>query len=290
MPSRTQRAAGGVIYRVSRGEAEFLVARRPRYKDWTLPKGKLDPGEGPQEAALREVREETGYSCRTVAEVGSIGYQLRSGRRKAVRYWLMRAEEGKFEVNAEVDKVRWLSASDAAKRLSYRKDRAVLARGSAMVAQPKAGIVHLVRHAAAGTRTKSKSDAKRKLSKKGLRQADKLGRRLAREPIVTIRTSGYTRCLQTIQPLGRSLAIAVDKDERLAEGESLKGLLRLIRESAGTTVAVCTHNDMIGRLMKHLAAEGIDLGGVDEWRKASVWTFETQKGRITSGSYHKPPA
>ena len=290
MPSRTQRAAGGVLYRISKGEAEFLVARRPRYKDWTLPKGKLDPGEGPQEAALREVREETGYSCRTVREVGSIGYQLRSGRRKAVRYWLMRAEDGKFEVNAEVDKVKWLTAAEAASRLSYRKDRAVLARGAAMVAQPKGGVVHLVRHAAAGTRTKAKSDAKRKLSKKGLRQADKLGRRLAREPIVAIRTSSYPRCLQTIQPLGRSLAISVNKDVRLTEGESLKGLLRIIRESVGMSVALCSHNDMIGRLMKHLVAEGVDLGGVTEWRKASVWTFETQKGRITSGSYHKPPS
>jgi 8-oxo-dGTP diphosphatase len=147
-----------------------------------------------------------------------------------------------------------------------------------------------VRHAAAGTRTKAKSDSKRKLSKKGLRQADKLGRRLAREPIVAIRTSGYTRCVLTMQPLGRSLAIAVDKDERLAEGESPKGLLKLIRESTGTTLALCSHNDTIGRLMKHLAAEGIDLGGVDEWRKASVWTFETQKGRIRSGSYHEPPS
>ena len=287
---RTIRAAGGVVYRYAGGEPEFLLARRPRYHDWTLPKGKLDPGEGPQEAALREVREETGFSCRTEAEVGTIGYQLGSGRPKAVRYWLMQAEAGEFTPNSEVDKIKWLSAASATKRLSYRKERQVLARATDMVAEPHSGRLYVIRHASAGTRTKAKSDTKRKLSQRGARQSAKIGRRLAKNPIVEIRSSRYIRCVQTVEPLGRSLGIPVEKDKRLTEGNSLEDFLELIAELSGSTAALCSHGDMIGLLIEHLKAEGVDLGGTDEFRKASIWTLDTIKGRVTAGSYQKPPS
>lgn len=123
------RAAGGVITRRSAtGEREILVAHRPRYDDWSFPKGKAAPGESDEDCALREVEEETGLRCELEAELESVSYLDRRGRRKLVRYWLMRPLEGEFEPGDEVDELRWLSPAAAAANLSYEHDRALVRR------------------------------------------------------------------------------------------------------------------------------------------------------------------
>ncbi|MEA2362140.1 MAG: 8-oxo-dGTP diphosphatase [Thermoleophilaceae bacterium] len=121
MPSEVE-AAGGVVMR----DGRVALVHRPRYDDWTLPKGKLDPGESYEQAALREVREETGLRARLVRELPSTDYSVR-GRPKVVRYWLMDVESDPgFEPNSEVDEVRWLSPRDAAALLTYDRDKEVL--------------------------------------------------------------------------------------------------------------------------------------------------------------------
>ena len=117
-------AAGGVVLR----EGQVLLVHRPRYDDWTLPKGKLDPGEGFEEAALREVEEETGLRCTLVRELPSTEYRDHKDRPKVVRYWLMEVESDPgFEPNDEVDELRWLAAGDAPAQVTYERDRDVLA-------------------------------------------------------------------------------------------------------------------------------------------------------------------
>lgn len=101
----------------------MAIVHRPRHGDWSLPKGKLDPGEGWEEAALREVREETGLSCRLGPELGPSRYMDRRSRQKLVRYWLMEPIGGEFAANAEVDELRWCGIEDAAALLSYERDR-----------------------------------------------------------------------------------------------------------------------------------------------------------------------
>jgi 8-oxo-dGTP diphosphatase len=114
------RAAGGVVLRHGR----VAVVHRPRYDDWSLPKGKLDPGETFEDAALREVEEETGLRCRVVRELPAVEYEVR-GRPKLVRYWAMEVEdETPFEPNDEVDELRWLEPGEAVALLSYDRDRA----------------------------------------------------------------------------------------------------------------------------------------------------------------------
>ncbi len=121
--ARTIEAAGGVV------EQDGLIAivHRPRYDDWSLPKGKLDKNESSERAALREVQEETGLSCQLVEELEPVSYTDNRGRPKNVRYWRMKVLSGEFEVNDEVDELRWLSKADALALLSYAHDRELVA-------------------------------------------------------------------------------------------------------------------------------------------------------------------
>lgn len=96
---------------------------RPRYDDWTFPKGKVDPGESDEHAAIREVEEETGYRCSLEAELPSTRYLDNRGRPKLVRYWRMRIVDGEFVVNDEVDQIEWLAPAAARVRLTYDRDR-----------------------------------------------------------------------------------------------------------------------------------------------------------------------
>jgi 8-oxo-dGTP diphosphatase len=117
-------AAGGVIVR----DGEVVVVHRPRYDDWSLPKGKLEDGESPEEGALREVQEETGLRCRLERELDDDRYTDRKGRPKHVRWWLMAVEgEDPRAPDDEVDVVRWVALADAAALLDYAHDRALVA-------------------------------------------------------------------------------------------------------------------------------------------------------------------
>jgi 8-oxo-dGTP diphosphatase len=117
------KAAGGVVWRRGPGGVEVAVVHRPHHGDWSLPKGKLDEGEGWEDAALREVREEIGLRCSLGRELPPVSYKDQKGRHKVVRYWLMQPEDGEFDPNDEVDELRWLLPRAAAELLSYPHDR-----------------------------------------------------------------------------------------------------------------------------------------------------------------------
>jgi 8-oxo-dGTP pyrophosphatase MutT (NUDIX family) len=118
------RAAGGVLVRRLRsGEREVAVIHRPEYDDWTLPKGKIEPDETPEDCALREVREETGYRCELVRPLGCTAYVDRRGRDKLACYWVMEVRGGRFKPGVEVDRLLWLSVDEAVKRLTYSHDK-----------------------------------------------------------------------------------------------------------------------------------------------------------------------
>lgn len=122
------RAAGGLITRNGRQRTlELAIVHRPAYDDWTFPKGKLNPNETPEDAALREVEEETGLRCKLVGEVGCTSYLDRRGRNKVVCYWLMEPVGGrKFTPGPEVDQVRWVPVVEAMQVLTYDRDRQLL--------------------------------------------------------------------------------------------------------------------------------------------------------------------
>jgi len=116
-------AAGGVVVR----DGEVALVHRPRYDDWTLPKGKLDSGESFEQAALREVEEETGLRAHLVRELPAINYDV-NGRPKVVRYWLMEVDDdGQFVPNDETDELRWVPLDEALRLLTYDRDRELVA-------------------------------------------------------------------------------------------------------------------------------------------------------------------
>jgi 8-oxo-dGTP diphosphatase len=126
-PQAEIRAAGGLVMRDGRhSRGELVLVHRPRYDDWSLPKGKLDPGESFEDAAFREVREETGLECELVRELESTRYRDRKGREKLVRYWLMRPVRGDFEPSDEVDELRWCPPERALELTDYEHDRALI--------------------------------------------------------------------------------------------------------------------------------------------------------------------
>jgi len=125
------RAAGGVLRRADTdGGPQIGIVHRPRHRDWSLPKGKLDPGESWRDAAVREVEEETGFRVRRGRRLGRTRYRDAKGRDKLVRYWLMDLADGEngkaFEPNREVDKLRWCSPEEAGELLTYDHDRTLV--------------------------------------------------------------------------------------------------------------------------------------------------------------------
>ena len=130
MSTREVAAAGGIVTRSTpKGGTEILVVHRPKYDDWSFPKGKVEAGEGDKAAARREVREETGFEVAFGAELDTVRYTDARGRPKRVRYWLMTVAGGEPTVpNDEVDALRWLSPEDASTLLTYAHDQALALR------------------------------------------------------------------------------------------------------------------------------------------------------------------
>jgi 8-oxo-dGTP diphosphatase len=127
MSHGARKAAGGVIVRhPASGQIEVLLVHRPHREDWTFPKGKVEPGETDEACALREVEEETGLRCALADELPTISHVDHRQRLKVVRYWLMRPIGGEAAPNNEIDAVRWLSVAEAARMLTYPRDRVLL--------------------------------------------------------------------------------------------------------------------------------------------------------------------
>ncbi|MEN8239263.1 MAG: NUDIX hydrolase [Actinomycetota bacterium] len=291
-PKESIWAAGCVVARRRKdGEPEYLIVHRPRYHDWSLPKGKVDKGETFLDAALREVEEETGIVGRKPRPIGSVGYLTKAGNAKVVRWWLVDVKKGEFRPNKEVDKIKWVSAKKARKKLTYRNDREVLDRANDMVHARSAGMIYLVRHGWAGKRRKSDTDDwERPLDKRGRAQRKVIRDLLMAHPITRIGSSNYTRCVETVNPFAKRLGVPVELEPALVEGSHPHRIVGLIADLQEESAVLCSHGDVIGDLIGHLFAERVPMDGPMEWKKGSIWELRTVAGRVVSGRYVPPPA
>lgn len=290
-------AAGAVLWRTDAATDEPVVAlvHRPRYDDWSLPKGKVEADEVDAVAAVREVREETGFRCALGPSLGSVEYELPgSGRTKHVEYWSARVVDGDFAVNDEVDDLRWSSPADARELLTYEADREVIGRFARRPAPTSTAI--LVRHARAGGKGRYKGDdSERPLDSVGVRQAAAL------VPLVHAfgGTEGFTaertRCVQTIEPWARSAGVelglerSLTEEDYAADRDAGRQRARDIT-SAGTGVPViCSQGKVIPDLMQWWAdADGVELSRT-RTRKASVWILGFVGGVLVTADYIDSP-
>jgi 8-oxo-dGTP diphosphatase len=259
------RAAGGVLYRRAGETVEVCLVHRPRYDDWSLPKGHLEAGEHPLLAAVREVVEETGVSGRPQLLLPEVAYTLPDGRAKTVDFWLMAAGAEMLDPRDthEVDGAVWLPIAAAIERLSYADERAPLETLAQL--PPVTAVAGLVRHAHAGERKKwSANDSLRPIDERGRAQAELAGRiyRLLEPKRLVAATP--LRCKQTLEPLSAAMgdlpivldsAFAEPADADEAPAKAKVALQRLLELQPGPTAVICSQGKVIPYLLAGLRDE-----------------------------------
>lgn len=289
--TRVERAAGGLVFRkTAKGNLRILIAHRPAYDDWTLPKGKADKGETPEETGIREVLEETGYHCRIVAPIGTTRYRINSGV-KEVKWFAMRPlpDSPGFKKNKEIDKIRWVSRKVARETLDYESDRELVGGGD-LKKLAQTGTLYLLRHAAAGDRIKWEGDDRlRPLTKKGRRQSASVAESLSDAGIERVVTSPYLRCVETVEPLAEAIGAKVEQSDALAEGPDIDAAYNLMDSLVGNNAVLCSHGDVIPALMNRMMWAGLSIDSRFYCSKGSIWQVEVDNGKFTTGHYIPPP-
>jgi 8-oxo-dGTP pyrophosphatase MutT (NUDIX family)/phosphohistidine phosphatase SixA len=292
------RAAGAVLWRGAAPEVEVALVHRPRYDDWSLPKGKLDDGECPPAAAAREVFEETGHRVALGRRLGRTRYIVTSALAKqtgpkVVDFWAGRDLGGAFTPNSEVDLMRWLPATDAAGALSYDFERKILDTFNALPT-PTATVL-LVRHAKAGVRGGWQGDDRlRPLSPAGQRQAAYLLSLLALFVPVRVHSVPLVRCVQTVQPLADRVGVPVVEEPLLGEEqyvlEPSAGMHRLLDiAAAGQNAVVCSQGQVVPDLIFKLAGRAaFDARGNIPDKKGSTWALSFHGRELLAADYYPP--
>ncbi len=283
-------AAGGVLWRPGHRESaeEVAVIHRPRYDDWSLPKGKVDPGETEPVTAVREVFEETGHHVQLGRRIATVSYPV-DPRTKKVQYWSARSIGGSFAPNNEVDDLIWLSAAAAIKKVSYAYDRKVLRRWAKHPPDTKS--VLIVRHGTAGSKSRFSGDDKiRPLDKKGRAQAEALVAQLATFGPTDVYSADRVRCHQTVEPLAEELGVTINNEPTLTEeayaDNPKRGRRRALQiaESHRTPV-ICTQ----GKVIPDLIAWWCERDGVrpdkSRNRKGSTWVLSLAGGRLIAADH-----
>ncbi|SHM30592.1 NUDIX hydrolase [Cryptosporangium aurantiacum] len=303
------RAAGGVLWRRGADGVEIALIHRPRYDDWSLPKGKLDPDEHELAAACREVIEETGLQPVVGPRLPSTSYLVppRGGQHRAagsglvpkvVDYWAMRATGGEFTRNAEVDGMTWLPPEEAVDRVTHAHDGDVV-RAFAALPEITATIL-LIRHAKAGDKkTWPGPDDERPLEGSGQAQAVWLAELLPWFRPERVLSAVKVRCRQTAEPLAAALGVDVVDDARFDEetfSDDPEAVVARVRELAadGGVSAVCSQGGLIPGVIAELAEA--DEASVDanpvahrndglRSRKGSVWVLHFAGERLVQADY-----
>jgi 8-oxo-(d)GTP phosphatase len=264
------------------------VIHRPRYDDWSLPKGKVDPGETAPVAAVREVLEETGHHCVLGRKLITVSYPVDQGT-KEVYYWAARSLGGEFTPGNEVDELVWLPVADATGELDYPYDRKVLRRFTRQPADTQTVLV--VRHGTAGSKSRFKGDdTKRPLDKRGRAQAEALVPQLLAFGATDVYAADRVRCHQTVEPLAEELGVHVENETTLTEEAYAKSPKRArhrvlqIAEQGGTPV-ICSQGKVIPDLIEWWCARDGVKPGKSRNRKGSTWVLSLSGGKLKAADH-----
>lgn len=286
-------AAGAVLWRPDEsGDPLIAVIHRPRYDDWSLPKGKVDPGETEPVAAVREILEETGQQAHLGRRLARIKYPIPPGT-KIVYYWAARAYGGDFVPNKEVDQLLWLPAREATKRLTYPHDRKVVAKFGKKPADTQT--VLIVRHATAGRKARYRGDdRKRPLDRKGRAQAKSLVPQLMAFGATTLYAADRTRCVKTIEPLALQMGAPITVEPSLTEeayAENPEAAHKRVVEIAalGGTPAICSQGKVIPYLIDWWCSRDGVKPDKSRNRKGSTWVLTLFEGRVIAADHLPSP-
>ena len=258
-------AAGALVWRERKGRVEVLVVHRPRYDDWSIPKGKLDKRETFPAAAVREVSEETGYRIRLHRPLPPAVYTTPDGRTKVVHYWVgtVRSRVAAGPANPrEIDRVEWLPIPDAEAILTRDADRTLVHALARQLDADELTTVPVIiqRHAAALGRSKwRKGEGTRPLNSKGKSQAKALPPLIDAYAPETVVTSPWQRCRSTVEPFARRGGMDIETKEALTEAAHEKqpskaaAILERVLDS-GRPAVVCTHRPVLPTVV-HVARE-----------------------------------
>lgn len=279
------RAAGAVV---TRKGGEVLLVHRPKYDDWSFPKGKLDPGEHPVTAAVREVAEETGLDVRLGPALSQQRYRLANGRWKTVDYWMGRVigsdDVGRYEPNDEIDAVEWVEWKAAMRRLTYPYDRETLAEARPLRRRTRALVV--LRHGKARSRGGwKKDDRRRPLVRLGEAQAQRLVPLLAAFDVTAAHSSSSTRCVQTVAPYADTTGWPVKLYDELSEEDaSVDGIVELVDGllDGDEGAVLCTHRPVLPTVLDALRVPDTRL------EPGSMLVVHHRKGRVVATELVEP--
>ncbi len=294
-------AAGAVLWRPAGRGTQVALIHRPKYDDWSLPKGKLESGEHALLAAVREVAEETGLRVTLGLRLPAVRYPV-DDQPKVVDYWAARADtaDGQFAVNDEVDRLEWVALSRAAIRLSYAHDLRLLADFSA-APRPTVPII-LVRHGTAGAKSDwRRHDALRPLDARGKQQAKVLARLLRCFGTAQVISSPAERCVATVRPYASSIGAEVEampelglpekKSPRAAEQEVALAATAVAvgAATAGQPVVICAHRENLPLLLTAICDQlGAGVPAGRPLRKGGFWVLHQAAGELAGSERHHP--
>jgi len=293
-PNTVVTAAGAVLWRAADDSGAPLVAiiHRPRYDDWSLPKGKLEAGETEPLAAVREISEETGQGAHLGRRLGRVSYPIPEGT-KVVHYWAAHALGGEFVAHDEADKLRWLPVPEARKRLTYPLDRKVLGRFAKKPADTQTVLV--VRHGTAGRKARYHGDDRlRPLDNWGRAQALCLVPQLLAFGADTVHAADRVRCHQTVEPLAEELGVPIAAEPTLTEeayaADPDAAHERILKIAAhGGTPVVCTQGRVIPFVIDWWCRRDGIKPDKSRNRKGSTWVLSLAGGRVIAADHLPSP-
>ncbi len=291
-------AAGGLLWRPAHkrrnGPAiEIALVHRPRYKDWSLPKGKARRRETPPMTAAREVLEETGMTAVIGRRLTVVHYKV-TGALKSVEYFAAKLQHGHFTANREVDEIRWLTPDQARSELTYEFDRAVL--DTFLLHPASVTSLVLVRHARAGVRESFDGpDAKRPLDSKGRKQARALRRELAPFGPQAVFSAPVERCRATVAGVAKDIGSRLRLEESLTEAayrENPAAARRLLSYLArvGEPAVVCSQGGVIPGVVKSLAGRADLTIGSTGTPKSAYWLLSFDGPTLVQADPFPAPA
>jgi len=285
------RAAGALLWRETQERTiEIALIHRPRYDDWTLPKGKIEEGETALQCAYRELVEETGIKASFTRQLGSIDY-VENGEGKRVIFWAAHCalNASTFIANEEVDQLRWLPCEEAIELSTYQSDREMIANFQSQ--EQRTDTLIILRHAKALERGDwDEPDSQRTLNEVGFDQAQLLIKHLEPFAIDEVYTSDYTRCMQTVTPLAHTRGLSItgvpSLNEQIFEEDPSRAVAfaNALKQDE-KNIVICSHNPVIPTMLRGILNTKLKNKDLIKLEPGDAWIVHRVKGEIVGLDY-----